>query len=802
MVTPADILHGKILIVDDREVNISLLERMLCGRGYDAVTSTTDATQVCALHLRNRYDLILLDLQMPVMDGFQVMEDLKAIETGGYLPVLVITAQPEQKLRALKAGAKDFLAKPLDLAEVLIRVHNMLEVRLLHLETISFCDRLLDEQRLNAELEAMVATRTLALEQARQEAEHANQAKSAFLAAMSHEIRTPMNGVIGMVDVLQETCLTTAQVDMVTLIRESAFSLMSIIEDILDFSKIEAGRLEFEHRPMLLETVLERACAMMDGLAEQKQVALSLFIDPALPATILGDALRLRQILVNLVSNAIKFSAGQVQPGRVAVRVGLEALGAGQGTLAIQVVDNGLGMDPATRSRLFTPFTQADVSTTRRFGGTGLGLAISHNLVQLMGGDIEVQSEPGQGSSFTVNLPFIPLPDLCCEASPLAGLTCVLVGDARDTADRAAFLGLAGARVLFDRDLAGALGRVQTLPPGVFIWVLDEAAGPLEDLARAVQARPGVDGRFVVLVSGTPRALPLHVEVKAKLLSRSGLIRAAAQAAGRVPLAPGSPQPSLEAPAPLPPSRRDAIRQGRLILIAEDNETNQKVFLQQLALLGYAAEVAGDGGEALVLWRRGHHALLLTDLNMPVLDGYQLTQAIRREEPEGTRLPIIALSANASHGEAERCQEAGMDDFLSKPTPLTSLQAALAHWLPVATVEAALPQEAKGPVEVAVLMDLVGTDPAVIQNFLKHFQITADRTAAALKVACATRQLAEVSALAHKLKSSARAVGALTLGEACADLERAGRTGPPEALPALWLRFEAAMEAVDGYLRA
>ena len=163
MITTADILHGQILVVDDQVANVLLLERMLRGRGYDAVTSTTDPTQVCALHQANRYDLILLDLQMPVRDGFQVMEELKAIETGGYLPVLVITAQPDQKLRALRAGARDFVSKPLDLAEVQIRVHNMLEVRLLHLEAVSYCNRLVDEQRANAELEDMVATRTLAL---------------------------------------------------------------------------------------------------------------------------------------------------------------------------------------------------------------------------------------------------------------------------------------------------------------------------------------------------------------------------------------------------------------------------------------------------------------------------------------------------------------------------------------------------------------------------------------------------------------------------------------------------------------
>jgi CheY-like chemotaxis protein/HPt (histidine-containing phosphotransfer) domain-containing protein len=316
---------------------------------------------------------------------------------------------------------------------------------------------------------------------------------------------------------------------------------------------------------------------------------------------------------------------------------------------------------------------------------------------------------------------------------------------------------------------------------------------------------------FVVLGKGPLRGLrrlhrqgALRVNVGANLLTRRGLIDAVALAAGRGQEADGKAWPGIGEQTPIAPSRQEALLQGRLILIAEDNETNQKVFLQQLALLGFAADVAGDGQEALALWHEGNYALLLTDLNMPNMDGYELSASIRMEEQGANHLPIVALSANAFHGEAMRCYAAGMDDFLAKPTPLVSLRAVLDRWLPPAELATATGAEpaAPAPVDVAVLKELVGDDPAVLQNFLKHFQISAARTAAALQVACATGEAPQAAALAHKLKSSARSVGALALGELCAELERAGRTGGAPALAELWPRFEAEMAAVEAYLRS
>ena len=716
--------------------------------------------------------------------------------------------------------------------------------------------------QLNEELEGKVLLRTADLEQARLEAEAANRSKSDFLSTMSHEIRTPMNGVIGMIDVLHQTSLRSGQVEMVDLIRESAYSLLAIIEDILDFSKIEAGRLEIERAPMPVADVLEKACGLLDHLAAKKGVELTLFIDTAIPEAVLGDALRLRQVLVNLINNAIKFSSGQRQPGRVSVRAVLAERNSNLAslepeqkvTVEFQVIDNGIGMDEETQAKLFSAFTQADASTTRRFGGTGLGLSISRHLVQLMGGEIAVQSAPGKGSTFTVRLPFEPLPEQPIAAGKrvdLSGLSCLVLGDAQELGDdMATYLRYGGARVERALSLEAARKLIVTLAPGLCLFIIDAGRDtpPLEELRTACRARLSLDPHFVVLeherhqhgiephfvVIGRGRRRQGRVQtadlvtMDGDVMNRQSFLRAVALAAGREK---AEQEEETETPLPgkvgakpklstKPPSRAQALQQGRLILVAEDNETNQKVILLQLGLLGYTADVAGDGREALKRWQSGDYALLLTDLNMPEMDGYELSLSIRSVEADKRRTPIIALTANAIRGEAENCRAAGMDDYLSKPAQLTDLRAMLEKWMPVAaesmpvevmpvetmpalaapsaptTLAAALAV----PVDVSVLKALVGDDPAMISELLHDFRLSATGIAEELRSACEAGQASATGAAAHKLKSSARSVGALALGELCDAMEQAGKAGQVEALTVLLPRFEAEMAAVDNYL--
>ena len=645
------------------------------------------------------------------------------------------------------------------------------------------------------------------LERAKLGAETASLAKSAFLAAMSHEIRTPMNGVIGMIEVLAQTNLAEDQADAVRTISASAFSLLRLIDDVLDFSKIEAGRLEIERTPVALTELVESVCDLLVPEAANRGVELRLFIDPELPEHVWSDATRLRQTLNNLVGNAVKFSGGRPdKPGRVAVRVERAACAAER--LVLRVADNGIGMDKATLTHLFKPFVQAEASTTRRFGGTGLGLVICKRLVLLLGGEIEVASEAGVGSTFTVTLPFEAATGPASRPAPdLHGVDCVVVA-APGLADEdlRVYLEHAGASVHVASG-ADAAARLAASLGGGAVVIQGVAAGmaALRTALAPFSANSAL--RHVMLVSGAaapaPTALPAGVT-----LADAGLRRAAflhAVAAGIRTAAPGDQATAASAhhERRVAPSITQARAESSLVLIAEDDPINQKVILKQLALLGHAGEVASNGAEALRLWQEGGHALLLSDLHMPELDGYGLAGAIRAREASlggAGRLPILALTANALREEARRVRAAGMDEYLTKPIQLAALGAALARWLPRRS-SAAAPMEAcppQGPaVDVAVLQSLVGDDPRTVDEFLAEFLLVARAQAAEVDAACQAEDHRQVGAIAHKLKASSRSIGALALGDLCAELENASRTAGRSEMSVHRTRFEHAMRDVE-----
>jgi signal transduction histidine kinase/DNA-binding response OmpR family regulator len=663
--------------------------------------------------------------------------------------------------------------------------------------------------RLNESLEHRVQVRTAELEDsnralsiAKAAADDASRAKSAFLATMSHEIRTPMNGVIGMMDVLHQTSLNGQQVEMVDLIRESAFSLLTIIDDILDFSKIEAGRLDLEAAPMPIVEVIEHTCSMFDHVALKNDVELTTFVDPAIPAMVIGDALRLRQVLANLLSNAIKFSSGGSTPGRVSLRAMLVDARAGEALVDIAVIDNGIGIDDESRGHLFRAFSQADTSTTRRFGGTGLGLAISRHLVNLMGGEIALESEPGEGSTFSVRLPLQAMGNARHADEPdseIAGLRCLVIGGGDSlAADVAVYLAGAGALVEPVEDARRLPAIAAALPAGPWVWVVDTASSAvsLADLRALARTLREQEIRFLAIGRGRLREPQRTdadlVSVDGNVMTHRRLSRAVAMAAGRTQEEVRSAPARSRLVAPDVPTREEAQRAGRLILVAEDNETNQDVIRRQLALLGYTADIAPNGVTALERWKDGEYALLLTDLHMPRMDGYELTTAIRSQERHGRRMPIIAFTANALKGEADRCQAAGMDGYLTKPLQLGDLRKALDRWLMTRTSGRA--------VDIQVLAGLVGNDAGVILGFLRDFRANATRIAMDLRAACANTDAGAASDRAHQLKSSARTVGALALGGLCAQIESAGKAGNLDALAVLLPAFDQEFAAVDAFL--
>lgn len=648
-------------------------------------------------------------------------------------------------------------------------------------------------KRYRNHLEDLVEQRTGELADARRHAELANQAKSVFLANMSHEIRTPLNGVLGTLEVLEAQPLADDQRELVSTIKESGRSLIRIIEDILDFSRIEAGRLTLECAEFLLEEVVEGLCESLVQMAHERGVDLHVYVAPELPRRLFADEVRLRQILYNLVGNAIKFSGGRSEQ-RGWVRLSAERSPECGDHIRFTIADNGIGISEEAQQRLFQPFSQAEGSTTRRFGGSGLGLVICQRLVELKNGRIVLDSTPGAGTTFHVDLPLAPANQQpVTNRAELNGCQCIIVEDESiDARAVEAYLRDSGATVACVSEGteigSEAEGTTEEL-------IVIQAAGTDGEGQLPVARTPGSIGRRVYLVRGKgqgPRWLAGgDLALGASALRRRGLIDAIRMLSGRGErrVSQGADGVSAEATKE-PLSVEEARAKGQLILVAEDDEISRKVIAHQLRLLGYTAEIAKNGREALRMWRHGSYALLLTDLHMPEMDGYELTSEIRHDEwrqaDEGKRLPIIALTANALRGEAARAERRGMNGYITKPLQLERLRHALAVWMNPGRPEGedgaeTRDESAEYPIfDPSVLEDVVGTDTAVKNEFLQDYLKSAEGLAADFHRACDASDTRQAGAIAHKLKSSSRAVGALSLGALCEQLEKRGREGNVE----------------------
>lgn len=674
----------------------------------------------------------------------------------------------------------------------------------------------------NRELELLTHKLEVAYDQALQ----ASRLKSEFVANISHEVRTPISAVIGMSDLLLDTALTDEQKQFAKIVRESAESLLTIINDILDFSKIEAGKVELESIEFSINSILESCADLLSSTARRKGIELVTEIDPYIPATLSGDPVRLRQILLNLTSNAIKFT----EHGEVvlrAVRVGAE--NNEQILLRIEVSDTGIGVSEEARRLLFQPFVQADGSTTRRYGGTGLGLSICKNLVELMGGEIGVKSSEGEGSTFWFTVPFLYEQETDSETGDLSNARVLVVDEAQATrvilenyfASAQVTATFANSKAATTKCLNQAFK--DTEPYNIIIVNLGNESIDGFELANHVLETPSMASAKIIFLTSfderdkVNKALAMGVAAcltkpirQAQLLET---IRALCRRDVATTFEPVARTNQSEGKVPDFATVSSAALTGptyssdRPILLAEDNPVMQELGVRQLKKMGIEAHPVSSGLEVVKAIKSGDYALILMDCQMPEMDGFEATRAIRElEKTTGKHIPIIAMTASAMRGDRESCIASGMDDYMSKPVGKQQLIAVLERWLgkdgpptPATMNFDPVTADPNAPLNVVKLNSLYGEQgmPELLHSFLGE----SEKLLKSIKHHIGEHNDKDLATEAHQLKGLSAVMTVEELEKLSLELERAAKESSWEQADEIYLRLNCCFSTVTNFIK-